>query len=251
MSLKKKWIPAALALGALIACMKAGDGVGLDNAGRICADNSKDTVCFPYIDRCKANPGLPGCPVVDPCVAAPASKACSTSMCEKDSSHSWCKSIDCAATPTAQICVDSCAAHPDLAWCKVDCAVTPNAPECASKTKFSEVYAVFQAEACATCHSGTGLGATTGKLNFGTLDSAYANLVNKPATNQTLGAGWKRVVPGMPDSSILYFKVSATAVTVKLPNGKSYLNRMPLDLPPISKANIDLIRKWIEDGALK
>jgi hypothetical protein len=265
MSPKTKWILAAAALGALIACMKAGDGMGLDTSGKV-------------IPFCTAYPNDPSCKP-DPC-ALPTSKACSTSMCEKDSSHAWCRQpldcaanpaaqacvdscalhpalawcaikLDCGATPTAKACVDSCAAHPTLAWCKVDCNVTPSDTSCLSKTKFSQVWPLLQSYTCPTCHSGTGAGALNGKLNMATQDSAYANLINKLVTNQTMAAGWKRVVPGLPDSSMLYFKLSLTSDPIRLPNGKNYLSPMPYQLPPISKSDLAVIKKWIQDGALK
>lgn len=243
MSLKTKWISAALALGAVIACMKAGDGVGLDNAGRVCTDNSKDSACVPYINPCIAHPSLPSCKV-DPCVTNATSKACSTSMCEKDSSHAWCHQqlqVDCAATPTVQVCVDSCTANPALAWC---------APP---KTKFTEVYALITSSTCLTCHIPGAEGVTTGKLNMASIDSAYANLVGVLATDQTLAPGWVRVKPGNPDSSIFYLKLTnaAASLNLKLPNGTQYGLTMPKTGAPFLKAKLDVIKKWILDGAVK
>lgn len=227
MSSMKKWFLAGSALAAIIACMKAGDGVGLDSSGKV-------------IPFCTAYPDDPACQI-DPCVANPASKACSTSVCEKDSTQPWChQQPDCAANPTAPGCSTNI------------CDTNPDDPSCPQKTKFSEVYSIFQSNGCVSCHSGTGLGATTGKLNMGTADLAYANLVGVLVTSQSMAPGWKRVVPSLPDSSVIYFKVSAPSPSpVRLPGGRSYLNRMPLDLPPISNADIELIKKWIQDGAVK
>ncbi|MBW8888581.1 MAG: hypothetical protein JF616_12560 [Fibrobacteres bacterium] len=281
MSLKMKWISAALALGALIACMKAGDGVGLDTAGRVCTDDSKDSACLPYINPCTANPSLPSCQV-DPCLANPASKVCSTSVCAKDPTKPWCQSVDCATTPTAQVCVDSCLAHPALAWCavktdcattptaqicvdsckthpalawcKVDCTVNPTDPSCGPvKTKFSEVYAIITASTCLQCHAPGQVGVTTGKLDMSSSDAAYANLVGVPVADQALAPGWVRVLAGKPDSSMLYLKVTAapTGFQPKLPNGTAYHDAMPLTGAPLTKAKLDLIKKWITDGAVK
>jgi hypothetical protein len=271
MSLKTKWISAALALGAMgamIACMKAGDGMGLDTAGRVCTDASKDSACLPYINPCIANPSLLSCQV-DPCVANPASKVCSTSVCAKDPTKPWCQSVDCATTPTAQVCADSCKAHPALAWCaaKVDCATTPTAQVCVDscqinpalawcgpvKTKFSEVYAIITASTCLQCHAPGQVGVTTGKLDMSSSDAAYANLVSVLVADQTLAPGWVRVLPGKPDSSMLYLKVAAapTGFQPKLPNGTAYHDAMPLTGAPLTKAKLDLIKKWITDGAVK
>ena len=239
MSLKTKWILAALALGALIACMKAGDGMGLDSSGKV-------------IPFCTTYPNDPSCKP-DPC-AMPTSKACSTSMCEKDSSHAWChQPVDCMANPTTKICADSCTAHPLLAWCsvKVDCNVTPSDTSCAKFTKFSQVYPLFKQYACNTCHSGTGAGLTTGKLNLSTIDSAYANLVNQFGTDQTKAPGWKRVVAGQPDSSILFYKLSAPDPAM-LPGNKEYGARMPFQAGySITATELAKVKKWIQDGALK
>jgi hypothetical protein len=282
MPLKIKWIIAALGLAAVVACMKAGDGVGLDTAGRICADDSKDSACLPFINPCIANPSLPSCQV-DPCVSNAASKACSTSICSKDPTKPWCQSVDCAVTPTAQscldsctvdpakawcvargdcaatptekVCVDSCKTDPALAWCKVDCAVTPADPSCGPpKTKFDEAYALIKASTCLSCHGPGGAGVLQGKLDLSKPDSAYANLVGVLATDQKLAPEVLRVKAGNPDSSMLVVKLEAglKGTSPKVPGGgPTYYSAMPLSGAPLSRAKIDLIRKWIQDGALK
>lgn len=264
MSLKTKWIFAVLALGVVIACMKAGDGVGLDASGKICTADSKDSLCIAYIDPCIANPSGPGCPV--DCIKNPSAAGCPVDSCTAN--PALC-AVHCATTPTAQVCVDSCTINPAPAWCavKVDCAATPTAKVCvdsctahptlawcpAPKTKFSEVYAVITGSTCLTCHIPGGPGVLQGKLNMASLDTAYANLVSVLVTDQTVAPGWVRVKPGNADSSMLYQKVvnAAASVNLKLPNGTAYGLTMPATGSPLAKAKLDLIKKWITDGAVK
>lgn len=279
MSLKSKWSIAALALAGVMACMKAGDGVGADAAGRMCTAASTDSACIAYLDPCKAdptatgcavdcaknpsaagcpvdsckgNPALPGCKL--DCAASPTAQVCIDS-CKTHADLAWCSlKVDCAAAPTAQICVDSCAVNPALAFCKVDCAVKPDDPSCGPpKTKFSEVYAVITGSTCMQCHVPGAPGVLQGKLNMATSDSAYANLVGMLATDQTLAPGLVRVKAKSADSSILVLKIEAglKGVKPKLPDGTTYYDAMPLTGAPLTRAKIDLIRKWIQDGAVK
>jgi hypothetical protein len=50
----------------------------------------------------------------------------------------------------------------------------------------------------------------------------------------------KRVLPGDPVSSYLYRKITGAGITGE---------RMPLQLPPLSDAQIKLVRDWIRRGA--
>lgn len=227
MKLRLRYILAALGLAAATACMKAGDGVGLDTYGKI----------VPPPPFCESHPDDPSCSA-DPCVANPSSAACSLSLCQKDPARPGCTAPpDCSKDPSAPGCaIDSCKADPSL-------------PGCQPKTKFGAVFHLLQANSCLTCHVPGGLGVTQGKLNMASEDSAYINLVGVPATFQTMAPGWKRVVEGKPDSSLFVHKLAATSSSVKLPDGKAYGGRMPLNLGPIPAADLDVIRKWIQDGA--
>lgn len=199
---------AAGALWFLEGCMKAGDGMGLDVTGK-------------PVPFCQSNPSHPSCIVVDPCIANPSGPTCQIDSCKK--------------VPPAPGCsVDFCTAHPTDTACIVPV-----------KVKFSEVLPIFK-EQCEQCHSPGGAGYSTGRLSL-TSDSAYANLVNKPAWVQTVAKGWLRVKPGMPDSSILFLKISMASP--KLPDGKAYGAGMPLYKPALPAASVELIRKWIADGA--
>lgn len=72
-----------------------------------------------------------------------------------------------------------------------------------------------------------------------TPEDAYDNLVRIQAS----GADMPRVAPGNPERSYLYNKVSGKNAAV---NGAGIA--MPPG-PPLSSAEIDLIRRWIKQGA--
>jgi Ca2+-binding RTX toxin-like protein len=86
---------------------------------------------------------------------------------------------------------------------------------------------------CTRCHSGSG--APRGLR----LDSAnsYANLVNVASSEVP---SLKRVKPGDDDHSYLVDKIEGT---------QTVGSRMPLNSTPLSTANINLIRRWIVEGA--
>jgi hypothetical protein len=86
---------------------------------------------------------------------------------------------------------------------------------------------------CTTCHSGA---AAPQGLR---LDSAasYAMLVNAPSVE---APALLRVAPGDPDRSYLIHKLEGRATVG---------GRMPLNLPPLPDATIQVIRQWISDGA--
>lgn len=68
-------------------------------------------------------------------------------------------------------------------------------------------------------------------------DHSYALLVDVGSEHYP---PMKRVVPGEPDSSVLYLKVSGDPITG---------DRMPLGGPALSARQIDHIRTWILEGA--
>jgi hypothetical protein len=86
---------------------------------------------------------------------------------------------------------------------------------------------------CVTCHAGPA--APRGlRLESGV---AFAALVNAPSAEVP---ALLRVKPGDPNASYLVQKIEGRAAVGA---------RMPLGQPPLSQANIDLIRQWITDGA--
>lgn len=194
------------------ACQRAGDGVGLDTSGKVvafCVSHPDDPSCRAPVDSCQTVPPAPGCQV------------------------------------------DVCKTNPSAPGCSVDvCTINPDDPSCkpvATKVRLAEVLPIFK-EQCEQCHSPGGAGYGTGRLHLGA-DSAWANLVDKPAWVQTVAKGWVRVKPGQPDSSILWIKLSMA--TPKLPDGKTYGAAMPMSKPSLPAANLELIKQWISDGAIK
>jgi len=70
-----------------------------------------------------------------------------------------------------------------------------------------------------------------------TPSQAYANTVGKPSTEMP---SLLRVKPNDPANSYLYRKVTGAGISG---------DRMPQTLPPLSDAQIKLIRDWIRRGA--
>ncbi len=90
-------------------------------------------------------------------------------------------------------------------------------------------------KSCTNCHAGS---FPTGGLNLET-DQAYRNLVNVDS-NQV--ADRNRIVPGIARDSYLYQKITGAP-------GISG-SRMPLAGGPLAEIDINLIRRWIDAGAL-
>lgn len=66
---------------------------------------------------------------------------------------------------------------------------------------------------------------------------AYTNTVGVPSVEMPQ---LRRVEPGDPNGSYLYRKITGSGITGE---------RMPLQLPPLSDAQIKLVRDWIRRGA--
>ena len=82
----------------------------------------------------------------------------------------------------------------------------------------------------------------TGNLDLSTGQS-HGELVGvQPSIDQARDDGFLRVDPGNPDNSFLLIKLEGP------PLGEG--SRMPLTGTPLTPAEIDVIRAWIEDGAL-
>jgi hypothetical protein len=89
---------------------------------------------------------------------------------------------------------------------------------------------------CLVCHMP---GAESGDLSLHP-KVAYANLVEVRSSQ----GSWLRVAPGKPDESYLYLKVAGRHLEVG-GNGE----RMPFNETPLTPAELDLLRRWIETGA--
>jgi hypothetical protein len=70
-----------------------------------------------------------------------------------------------------------------------------------------------------------------------TAGTAYGNIVNVPSVEMPQ---LRRIQPGDVANSYLYRKITGSGITGE---------RMPLSLPPLSDAQIRLVRDWIRRGA--
>ena len=92
----------------------------------------------------------------------------------------------------------------------------------------NDIQPVFD-QNCVSCHP------ASGNLDL-TAGNSYANLVNVNAS----GYSGKRVVPGDSEQSILFKKIDGSS---------AYGSNMPLG-GSLSQMEINLIKKWIDEGAL-
>ncbi len=103
-----------------------------------------------------------------------------------------------------------------------------------------QIQAIIFTPTCATsnCHSGA---VPDAGLDLSDADTSHANLVGVSTTQ--LGGAGIRVVAGDPDNSYLIQKLENAAGIEGV--------RMPLGAPPLAQSDIDEIRQWITDGALR
>jgi hypothetical protein len=119
------------------------------------------------------------------------------------------------------------------------------ATEGGSTVTFSDVYTTIIAVDCTNsmCHF-PNPGPNDGDLDLSSQATAYAQLVNVPATTAPIDSNnctGDRVVPGSPSTSLLYLKVAEALP----PCGA----RMPDLQPPLTSQQIGLIQTWITEGA--
>lgn len=100
---------------------------------------------------------------------------------------------------------------------------------------FSAVYAII-VDRCKLCH----VDGEFGKLSMKTESTAYMNLVNKPSNATGPCKNRTRVTPGEETTSLLYQKVTNTAMCGQ---------KMPPSGAPLTAAQLALIKTWIENGA--
>ncbi len=86
---------------------------------------------------------------------------------------------------------------------------------------------------CSTCHGGANPAAG---LNLSTTEQSFANLINVDSANPL----FKRVLPGEPEQSYLYLKVTGNNLAGA---------RMPLGQAALAEEEIQAIKEWIELGA--
>jgi len=115
---------------------------------------------------------------------------------------------------------------------------------------FTKVYPEVIAKTCSSdyCHN---ISVNT-PLDMSSKVRAYWSLVDQPCSGSNCYGQGTRVIPGQPENSIMYQKLSATTVQCGL--------QMPLDTDMFLKGTLqfsaalpqpqqDLIRNWIQDGA--
>jgi len=99
----------------------------------------------------------------------------------------------------------------------------------------SEVFDV----ACASCHSGS---SPAGNLDLSSAEASYNSLVTRPADNSVAYEnGWSLVKAGEPDLSFLCRKIEYPGMGEGAP--------MPPGDEQLNDIYIDLVRRWIEEGA--
>src|SRR5262245_44146812 len=130
---------------------------------------------------------------------------------------------------------------------------TPEKPELSCENwAFGTIKQTIFKTTCASlsCHSS--IAAKGGLILEG--DKAYSQLYLVPPVNEAArAAGLLRVNPGDPEKSFLYLKVACDPAPDGAPPGCQLPvgggDRMPQLLGRLSDEKVELIRKWIKDGA--
>ena len=102
---------------------------------------------------------------------------------------------------------------------------------------FTRVQTEIFTPSCAVigCHDPLGQSSSGGMIL--TAGQSYAQIVNRPSTEMP---NLMRIAPNDFANSYLYRKITGAGITGE---------RMPLSSPPLSQAEIDLVRNWIRRGA--
>jgi hypothetical protein len=109
--------------------------------------------------------------------------------------------------------------------------------ETGAPVAYEEVQAVFEEYGCIGCHPGVNASLDLSPEN------SYEQLVGVQALEDpTL----YRVVAGDPERSFLYLKLGGAAPVADIP---AIGTRMPPRAPPIDPEDLDLVRRWILQGA--
>ncbi len=116
-------------------------------------------------------------------------------------------------------------------------------PSTSAPATWTQVYTDIISPSCASCHSPTGIGGESGKLDMSSQPAAYTNLFDVAAAGSACSGKGTRVTPKSAATSILYLKISTTDPS---PCG----SKMPLTGPALSQAEVDEIASWINAGAM-
>jgi hypothetical protein len=109
--------------------------------------------------------------------------------------------------------------------------------EAGEPVSYAEVQGVFEEYGCTACHPGV-----NASLDL-TEGNSYDDLVGIPALEDPTLV---RVVAGDPARSFLYLKLGGEPPVADIP---AIGTRMPPRAPPIDPDDLDLIRRWILQGA--
>jgi Carboxypeptidase regulatory-like domain len=109
--------------------------------------------------------------------------------------------------------------------------------EAGAPVAYEEVQAVFEEYGCTSCHPGV-----NASLDL-TPGNSYEQLVGVQALEDPTLV---RVVAGDPERSFLYLKLGGAAPVADIP---AIGTRMPPRAPPIDSEDLDLVRRWILQGA--
>ncbi len=114
------------------------------------------------------------------------------------------------------------------------------APEGATAFYDRDVQAVFNRTCTGGCHEPGG----TGNQQAGLLLTSEVSFVE--LLDPTLSKNGPQVIPGDPDNSLLVWKLEGQD-----PAGRPIFgDQMPLGRTPLTAAEIDAIKRWIDEGAL-
>ncbi len=111
---------------------------------------------------------------------------------------------------------------------------SPGSATGSSTVSYSQVQALFTSAGCQGCHP---IVNPTIDLSPG---NSYASLVNQPALEDP---NYAYLVAGDPEKSFLYLKIAGFGHAAQIGG------RMPFGKPPLSHAQVDLLRRWIMQGA--
>lgn len=123
--------------------------------------------------------------------------------------------------------------------CQVDMQVNEPPPTRGGTVSFSTDIQPLLSTACTGCHSPGGAAMLAGIPMDLRAATAYEDIVNQPSVQD---ATWTLVAPRNAQASLLFQKISSDDPPVG--------DRMPRFAPPLSAAQIELIRDWIDQGAL-
>ncbi|MEM9260140.1 MAG: hypothetical protein AAGA62_10875, partial [Bacteroidota bacterium] len=118
-----------------------------------------------------------------------------------------------------------------------------------------EVYQIFQAK-CASCHSGNEPAAGLDLQGIGASEQArmmnvFSNIYERTPSNGTAAAkGDAYIYPGRPDKSFIFRKANnGLEATVDLDPAEEGQIMPPYGSPPLTLAETEMIRQWIQFGA--